>query len=146
MSDHSAARAFSRPGAPSTMASSGVFKPRYSVKFRSRALTALNLLPSIATLASLRRSRRRHSRTNARHTLRIASPLSLRKIRNDLEVRHEAVGQSDQLDIALALPLDASARIDAIETPVNLNLHQRRWIVGRPPFCPGLNIAKPELT
>ena len=36
------------------------------VKFRSRVLTALNLLPSIATLASLNNSRRRHSTTNAR--------------------------------------------------------------------------------
>src|SRR5476649_2401007 len=49
------------------------------VKFRSRVLTALNLLPSIATLASLNSSRRRHSITNSRQTLRMASPLSLRK-------------------------------------------------------------------
>src|SRR6266567_2841547 len=49
------------------------------VKFRSRVLTALNLLPSIATLASLNSSRRRHSTTNSRQTLRMASPLSLRK-------------------------------------------------------------------
>src|ERR1022692_112725 len=49
------------------------------VKFRSRALTALNLLPSIATLVSLNSSRRRHSTTNSRQTLRMASPLSLRK-------------------------------------------------------------------
>src|SRR6478609_10833617 len=49
------------------------------VKFRSRVLTALNLLPSIATLASLNSSRRRHSTTNARQTLRMASPLSFRK-------------------------------------------------------------------
>ena len=40
------------------------------VKFRSRVLTALNLLPSIATLASLNSSRRRHSTTNSRQTLR----------------------------------------------------------------------------
>src|ERR1700687_3828843 len=49
------------------------------VKFRSRVLTALNLLPSIATLASLNSSRRRHSTTNSRQTSRMASPLSLRK-------------------------------------------------------------------
>jgi hypothetical protein len=52
------------------------------VKFRSRVLTALNLLPSIATLASLSSSRRRHSTTNSRQTLRMASPLSLRKLIN----------------------------------------------------------------
>src|SRR6266850_7536417 len=39
----------------------------------------LDLLPSIATLASLNSSRRRHSTTNSRQTLRIASPLSFRK-------------------------------------------------------------------
>ena len=38
-------------------------------------LTALNLLPSIATLASLNSPRRRHSTTNSRQTLRMASPL-----------------------------------------------------------------------
>jgi hypothetical protein len=45
------------------------------VKFPSRVLTALNLLPSIATLASLNSSGRRHSTTNSRQTLPMASPL-----------------------------------------------------------------------
>ena len=47
--------------------------------FTPEQLTALNLLPSIATLASPNRPRRRHGTTNSRQTLRIASPLSLRK-------------------------------------------------------------------
>ncbi len=50
-----------------------------SVKFLSRLLTALNLLPSIATIASENRLSRRHSTMNSRQTLRIALPLSLRK-------------------------------------------------------------------
>src|SRR6202012_4349398 len=49
------------------------------VKFRSRLFTALNLLPSIATLASGNRSKRRHSMMNLAHTLRMAPPFSLRK-------------------------------------------------------------------
>ena len=49
------------------------------VKLRSRAFTALNLEPSIATLASANRSRRRHTATNCAQTLPIAWPLSLRK-------------------------------------------------------------------
>src|SRR5260370_15609502 len=49
------------------------------VKFRSRVLTALNLLPSIATLASLNSSRRRHSTTNSRQTSPMAVPLFFRK-------------------------------------------------------------------
>jgi len=50
-----------------------------SVKFLSRLLTALNLLPSIATLASEKSFRPWHNTTNSRQTRRIAGPLSLRK-------------------------------------------------------------------
>jgi transcriptional regulator with GAF, ATPase, and Fis domain len=49
------------------------------VKFLSRLFTALNLLPSIATLTSANKSRARQSMMNRAHTLRMASPLSLRK-------------------------------------------------------------------
>src|SRR5207302_11415824 len=49
------------------------------VKFLSRALTALNLEPSMATLATLSKSSSRHSATKVRQTSRMASPLSLRK-------------------------------------------------------------------
>src|SRR3954467_11232361 len=49
------------------------------VKLRSRLLTALNLLPSMATLALVSRPMSGHSATNWAHTLRIADPLSLRK-------------------------------------------------------------------
>ena len=50
-----------------------------TVKFLSRLLTALNLLPSIATTAWVNRFRRRHSVTNWLHTALIAGPLSRRK-------------------------------------------------------------------
>src|SRR5260221_834087 len=49
------------------------------VKLRSRLLTALNLLPSIATLAFANRPIWRQRLTKFAHTLRIAGPLSLRK-------------------------------------------------------------------
>src|SRR6516162_2242605 len=91
-----------------------------SVKFLSRLFTALNLLPSMATLAPPRRSRRRHSRTNARQTLRIASPLSLRNSAIVL------ARQPHQLDIALAFPLKPTARLNAVEISVNVGLQQRR--------------------
>ena len=61
----------------------------------------------------------------------------LAEIRNGLELRHEAAAQPDQLDIALALPLDASARLNAIEVPVNVDLQQR----GRPSRRPWLDTA-----
>jgi hypothetical protein len=44
------------------------------VKLRSRWLTALNLLPSIATVASLNKPQRRHSTMNSRQTFLIAVP------------------------------------------------------------------------
>src|SRR3984957_2134666 len=50
-----------------------------SVKFLSRALTALNLEPSMATLGTLSKSSLRHSATKLRQTSPMASPLSLRK-------------------------------------------------------------------
>src|SRR5262249_36293237 len=50
-----------------------------SVKFLSRALTALNFDPSIATLASLNRSSFRHGAVNSRQISRMGLPLSLRK-------------------------------------------------------------------
>ena len=49
------------------------------VKFLSRVLTALNLLPSMATLGVVNSPSSRQSATNRAHTLRIAGPLSLRK-------------------------------------------------------------------
>jgi hypothetical protein len=41
------------------------------VKFRSLVLTALNLLPSVATLASLNISRRRHTKADVRRPLQV---------------------------------------------------------------------------
>ena len=49
------------------------------VKLLALALTALNLLPSIATMLASKRSMSRHSEMSCRLTLRIAGPLSLRK-------------------------------------------------------------------
>src|SRR3954467_7186187 len=109
------------------------------VKFRSRVLTALNLLPWIATLASLNSSRRRHSTTNSRQTLRMASPLSLRK------VGHQPAGQPNQLDVALALPFQTPARLHPIEVSVDVNLQQRRRMIGRPSRRLRFNATKTEL-
>jgi hypothetical protein len=48
------------------------------------------------------------------------------------EVWHQAPGQPNQLDVALAFPLQAPARLHPIEVAVNVNLQQRRRMVGRP--------------
>src|SRR4029077_12183822 len=88
-----------------------------TVKFLSRLLTALNRLPSSATTARVNRLKLRHKTTNRAQAARIAGPLSRRKIGDRLEVRHQTPGQPHQLDVALALPLEPAARLDAVEIP-----------------------------
>jgi len=51
------------------------------VKFLSRLLAALNLLPSIATVASANSPNSRHGTTNCRQTPRMPLPLSLQSWR-----------------------------------------------------------------
>jgi hypothetical protein len=62
-----------------------------------------------------------------------------------LEVGHQAAGQPNQLDIALALPLQPPARLHPIEVSVDVNLQQRRRMVGRPSRRLRLDPAKAEL-
>src|SRR5437879_8079019 len=59
-----------------------------------------------------------------------------------LEVRHQAAGQPNQLDVALALPLQAPARLHTIEVAINVNLQQRRWMIGWPSSRLWLNTAE----
>src|SRR6202171_3843263 len=61
-----------------------------------------------------------------------------------LEVRHQAAGQPYQLDVALALPLQAPARLHPIEVSVDINLQQRRRMIGRPSRRLWLDAAKAE--
>src|SRR5436305_9399681 len=102
------------------------------VKFRSRVLTALNLLPSIATLAT-----GEEFKAPAQHHKLTADPpdglaIVLPEVGYCLEVRHQAAGQPNHLDIALALPLQPPARLHPIEISVDVNLQQRRRVIGRP--------------
>jgi hypothetical protein len=66
----------------------------------------------------------------------------LAKVGYCLEVRHQAAGQLNQLDVALALPLQATARLHPIEVSVDVNLQQRRRMVGRPSCSLRLDAAK----
>src|SRR5712671_5948527 len=61
-----------------------------------------------------------------------------------LEVRHQAAGQPNQLDVALTLPLQAPARLHPIEVSVDVNLQQRRWMVGWSSCRLRLDAAKAE--
>src|SRR5580700_4380767 len=61
------------------------------------------------------------------------------------EVRHQAAGQPNQLDVALALPLQAPARLYPIKVSVDVNLQQRRRMVSRPSRRLRLYAAKAQL-
>src|SRR5882672_6218485 len=111
------------------------------VKFRSRVLTALNLLPTIATLASSNSSQ--HHELTADLSDGVA--IVLTEVGYCLEVRHQAASQPNQLNVALALPLQAPARLYPIEVSVDVNLQQRRRMIGRPPCRLRLNAAKAQL-
>src|SRR6185312_865349 len=58
------------------------------------------------------------------------------------EIRHQATGQPDQLDVALALPLHAPTRLHPIEVSIDVDLLQRRRMVSRPSCRLGLDAAK----
>src|ERR1700682_5491712 len=68
----------------------------------------------------------------------------LAKIGYRLEVRHQAAGQPHQLDVALALALQAAARLHSIEISVDINLQQRRRMIGWPSRRLRLDAAKAE--
>ena len=59
-------------------------------------------------------------------------------------IRREASRQPDELDIALAFPLQAPARWHAIEISVNVYFEQRRWTVRWPAERQRLHPVKPE--
>src|SRR6476659_8200900 len=115
------------------------------VKFLSRALTALNLEPSIATLATLSKSSSRHSATKVRQNSRMALPLSLRKSAMVLKSGANWPVSQTQLDITLAFTLKPSARRNAIEIAINIYLEQCRRMVAGPPFFQRLNPTKAKL-
>src|SRR5882757_6072530 len=68
----------------------------------------------------------------------------LAEIGNRLEVRHQATSQPHQLDVALALTLQAAARLHPIEVSVDINLQQRRRMIGRHSRRLRLDAAKAE--
>jgi hypothetical protein len=59
-----------------------------------------------------------------------------------LEVWHQAAGQPNLLNVALAFSLQAPARLHPIEVAVNINLQQRCRMIGRPSRRLRLDAAK----
>ena len=88
-------------------------------------------------------------KTAAKHHKLVANPadgfaIVLAEVGYGLEVRHQAAGQPNQLDVTLALPLQASARLHTIEVAVDVNLQQRRRMIGRPSCRLRLNAVKTQ--
>ncbi len=103
------------------------------VKFLSRLFTALNLLPSIATT----RVAEQPELTTQLDELPAHSPDRLAvvpaEVGDGLEVRRQAPRQPHQLNVALRLALQAPARLQAVEIPVDVDLEQHRRVVRRTP-------------
>ena len=102
------------------------------VKFLSRLLTALNLLPSMATIASS------NSPSSAAQQDELAADLAdgfavvAAEVGDRLEVRRQPPGEPDQLDVALRFALQPTARRHAVQVAVDVDLQQRRRVIRRP--------------
>jgi hypothetical protein len=57
-------------------------------------------------------------------------PVVAAEVGDRLEVRHQTPGQPHQLDVTLGLAFEAPARLDAIEITVEVDLQQRRGVIG----------------
>src|SRR5580704_19064656 len=69
----------------------------------------------------------------------------LAEIRDGLEIRRQLPGQPDHLDIALTLPLQASARRHAIEVAIDVELEHRARMVARSARVEWLDADEAEL-
>src|SRR5262249_38148872 len=108
-----------------------------SVKFLSRALTALNFDPSMATLAVLNRSSLRHSAMNSRHTLRMAAPLSLRK--SAMVLKSGASCPVSQITSMLRWHSRSSRRLDGTRLAAKqLRFHLDHRLLGVSPGAVGM--------
>lgn len=68
---------------------------------RSVLLTALNLLPSTATIQSDSLFNRLHNKTNSRHTSLDCITVIFAKVRDGLEIGRQTTQQPHQLNVAL---------------------------------------------
>src|SRR5450631_2246596 len=121
------------------------------VKFLSRLFTALNLLPSIATLACVRRPIPRQSATNRAQTWRRpgadladGAAVVLAEVGNRLVVGSKPARQPHHLNVASSFTLQSSARLHPVEIAIDVELQQHRWMIRRPAGYLGIDPAKPK--
>ena len=99
------------------------------MKFLSRVLTALNLLPSIATLACREQTHQAAQFDKLHADLLDRWPTVLAEVGNRLVIRNEPARQPHHLDIAPSLTLKPPARLNPIEVAVDVQLQQHRGMI-----------------
>ena len=73
-------------------------------------------------------------------------PAVAAEVGDRLEVWHQSASQPHQLEVALALPFEPPARLDAIEIAVEIDLQQRRGMISRPTRRFRNDALKPQRT
>src|SRR6185436_17161283 len=109
------------------------------VKFLSRLFTALNLLPSIATLACV--SRPNEPGAN----LPNGATIILAEVGNRLVIGSKTAREPHHLDVAPGLTLKPAARLNPVEIAVNVELQQHRRMIRRTAGCLGIDPVEPKL-
>src|SRR3954462_12675698 len=112
------------------------------VKFLSRLFTALNLLPSIATQASVSRPIVRHSAMKRPH-FADGNTIVPPEIGNGLVIGNEPTRQPHDLNVASGLTLEPAARLNPVEIAVDVELQQDRRMIRRPAGYLGIDPAEP---
>src|SRR5262249_34131672 len=114
------------------------------VKLRSRLFTALNLLPSIATLGVCNRPICRHSAMNFAQNLLDRCTIVLPEIGDRLMIWSQAADQPHHLDIAARLMFQAATGLHPIGITVDVKLQKDCRMIGGPARLLGDHTLKPH--
>src|SRR5713101_4865847 len=115
------------------------------VKLLSRLFTALNLLPSTATLAFASRPILRHNSTNRAQTFLMAGAVVFAEIGDGFVIRYEPSRQPHHFQIAAGLTLQPPARLDSVEIAVDVELEHRRRMIRGPAGRCRIDAIEPEV-
>jgi hypothetical protein len=100
------------------------------------------LLPSIATVAAVKRFQRRPQHDELATDVLDGDRVLGAEVGQRLEVRSQAPDQPHQLEVATRLLLEPARRLDAVEVPVEVDLEHRRRVISRATRCLGLDAVK----
>jgi hypothetical protein len=99
------------------------------VKFLSRLFTALNLLPSMATLAVAREAHLAAEFDEARTYPAQRPAIVFAEVRDRLVIRREPTQQPHDFDIASGLAFKPPARLHPVQIALNVKLKENRGVV-----------------